>query len=392
MTVHYLDNSATTAPSEAAKRAAADAMEFFGNPSSVYSLGVRSRELLESSRRTVAASLGIRASGRGQIVFCASGTEANCLALLGFDAAQDRLRGSTPPVILIGDGEHPSVEHPTDRLARRGYHVVKIPTFGGELDMGVLCEALTEHRGQIALAAFMLVNNETGAIYDVRRAAAEVRRAAPRALIHCDAVQAFTKLKFTPWGLGVDTLTVSAHKINAPRGAAALFIGSDVLRRQDIAPILPGGGQESGLRSGTENLCAVAAFAAAAAEASSEFSARRERVSQLREYLESAIASLSEVSVKRPAEALPDIMNITLPHIKSETMLNFLSERGVYVSAGSACAASSGHLSPALAAFGCSRDEIDSSLRVSIAHDTDESDIDALRCGLETGLRTLVRY
>ena len=392
MKIHYLDNSATTVPSEAARSAAADAAKLFGNPSAVYSLGVRAHELLESSRRTVASSLGIRSSGRGHVIFTASGTESNCLAILGYDAAKNRFRGDRSPVILLGDGEHPSVERPVARLAESGYQIVRIPTVGGALNMETLSNAAAEYRDRIALACFMLVNNETGALYDVRRAAAEVRRAAPRALIHCDAVQAFMKVKFTPWGLGVDTLTVSAHKVNALLGAAALFISDDVWRKHDIAPILPGGGQEYGLRSGTENLCSIAAFAAACAEASAKFDERRDRICKIREYLDRAIASLPEVKVKHPATAIPDIMNITLPRIKSETMLSFLSDRGVCVSAGSACSASSGHLSPALTAFGCTKDEIDSSLRISISHETESEDIDALCDGLSCGLSSLVRY
>lgn len=390
--MHYLDNSATTCPSQAARLAAAEAMDIFGNPSAVYSLGVRAHELLENSRSAVAASLGIRGRDRGRVIFTSCGTEANCLALLGFACAKDRLRAADGPVILAGDGEHPSIDMPLKRLEKDGYRVIRIPTTGGVLDTAVLDAAATENRGRVVLAAFMLVNNETGALYDVKRASDIIKRTSPQAHVHCDAVQAFTKVKFTPWGLGADSLTVSAHKINAPRGAAALFIGADVIKRHDIAPILPGGGQEFSLRSGTENLCAIAAFAAACREAKENFLQRREAVEALRVELEEAIADLGEISIKRPAAGIPDIMNITLPRIRSETVLSYLSGRGVYVSAGSACSASSGRLSAALTAFGCEKDEIDSSIRISLGHDNTSEDIEALHDGLAGALSQLVRY
>ena len=388
--IHYLDNSATTEPSPIAKKAALEALEAYGNPSSVYSLGVASRRLLEASREKVAAALGIRRLNGAAIVFTASGTEANCLSILGFHAAKNRKKGDSYPTVLVGDGEHPSVAGAMERLREVGYDVVTVPTVGGELDFDVIGKTCLEKN--VVYAAFMLVNNETGALYDVKRAAGVVHAANRNAVVHCDAVQGFMKTKCSPAHLGVDTLTVSAHKIHAPRGAAALYISAELVKRREIAPVLPGGGQEGGLRSGTENLVCISAFAAAAEDEAANFTERRAAVASLRAYLGEKLSEIPEIKIKNPASALDDIVNITLPRIKSETMLSFLSAREIYVSAGSACSASSGRLSAALTAFGCEKDEIDSSLRVSISYTNTTDDIDALCAALRDGIASLARY
>ncbi|MBR6807404.1 MAG: aminotransferase class V-fold PLP-dependent enzyme [Clostridia bacterium] len=315
------------------------------------------------------------------------------MATLGFDAAKVRTGDGKKPLMILTDGEHPSVENPAKLLEARGWKVVRIPTTGGELDLSALREAVSE-KCTCLLASFMLVNNETGAMYDVKRAASIVRAACPDAHIHCDAVQAFLKVKFSPQTLGVDTLTVSAHKIHAPRGAAALYISPETVKKKNIAPVIPGGGQESGYRSGTENLVSIAAFAAAAEEGKAHLTEHMERVRVLREYLDSRLCELNPLGiVAKPVKgAIPDIVNLTLPRIKSETMLNFLSGKGICVSAGSACSAGSGRLSHALRAFGTTDDEIDSSVRVSLSHTNTEADIDALCTALAQGAKTLQKF
>lgn len=394
MSIHYLDNSATTEPSKSAKRALTESLDTFGNPSSVHSPGVAAHNLLESCRAAVSAALGLRRMNGSRLVFTSSGTEANCLAILGYHASKDRLRGGRRPVVIVGDGEHPSVSEPMLRLEGLGYRVVKISTIGGELDFDTLRAVLDEASDEVIFAEFMLVNNETGALYDVRRAASLIHSAYPDAHVHCDAVQAFMKTKFSPISLGVDSLTVSAHKIHAPRGAAALWLSAETVKKKNIAPVLPGGGQEGGLRSGTENLAAIAAFAAACEDEKAHFEENISRVSELRERLDRAMLGMggSGAVIKRPTNHIPNIVNITLPRIKSETMLNYLSGRGIYVSAGSACSASAGRLSPALAAFGCSDTEIDSSLRVSLSHTNNEEDIDAFVYALADGINFLARF
>lgn len=391
--IHYLDNAATTAPSEAAVTAAHEAMNVWGNPSSRHLMGTEAKKLLESSREKIASALGIRRLAGGTIVFTASGTEANVMATLGFDAAKPRTGDGKRPLMIITDGEHPSIENPARILESRGWRVVRIPTVGGELDLNALHEAVSE-KCTCLLACFMLVNNETGAVYDVKRAASVVRAARPDAHVHCDAVQAFLKVKLSPQTLGVDTLTVSAHKIHAPRGAAALYISPETVKKKNIFPVIPGGGQESGLRSGTENLVSIAAFAAAAEDGKEHLTERMERVLSLRKHLDARLSELKPlgVEVKSVKNALPDIASLTLPRIKSETMLNFLSGKGICASAGSACSAGSGRLSHALHAFGSSDDEIDSSLRISLSYTNTEEDVDALCEALREGVQSLQKF
>ena len=390
---HYLDNSATTKPSETAIRATVDALELFGNPSSVHAEGVRSKHLLDASRAKIADAVGAKRLGGGNIIFTASGTEANCTAILGFDAAKNRHRSGKAPTVITTEGEHPSIDNPINRLVDKGWNVIYIPTAGGQLDLDYLRNKL-KNTENVVLAAIMMVNNETGALYDIKNAARIIHSVCPECHVHCDAVQAFMKTKLSVSTLGVDSLTVSAHKIHAPRGAAALWISADTVKKKNITAILPGGGQESGLRSGTENLCAIAAFAAAASEAKDKFAENTEKVTVLREYLEESLKVFSDkgLTLKRPISFVPHIANITLPRIKSETMLNFLSGKGIYVSAGSACSASSGRLSHALRAFGCADEEIDASLRVSLSYTNTKEDIDALCAALGEGLDTLARF
>lgn len=388
--IHYLDNSATTEPSPLAVRAAEEALRVFGNPSSVHALGVEAHRLLVGSRAAVAECIGARRAGRelGRVVFTSSGTESNCTAILGYAEAKNRARTGKPTVIIT-DGEHPSVENSVERLENRGWSVERIPTRGGALDFEYLTGVL-ENSENVALAALMLVNNETGALYDVKRAASVIKRAHPDCHVHCDAVQAFMKTRLSVGSLGVDSVTLSAHKLHAVRGAAALWLSDDTVKRKNIVPIMPGGGQEGGLRSGTENLAAIAAFAAAARDGREHFDDRTAYVTALRERLLSSLADTAEV--KLPAQYVPHIVNITLPRIKSETMLNYLSAREIYVSAGSACSASSGRLSRALRAFGCTDAQIDSSLRISLSHTNTEEDIDALLKALRDGVSTLAKF
>ena len=391
---HYLDNSATTMPSAAAKDAIIAATGVWGNPSSVHSHGQRAASLLKESRAKVAKALGLQRFSKDMLIFTSCGTESNNIAMLGCARAKKRTpneRGFLGTVI-ISQGEHPSVDNPASLLEKEGYCVIRIPTFGGKIDTLALDDALKNAPAPVVFASFMLVNNETGAIYDVKSAASMVKRSYPDAVVHCDAVQGFMKLRFTPATLGVDALTVSAHKIHAPRGAAALFISAEVIKRKNIVPVMPGGGQENGFRSGTENLISISAFAAAAEDGAAHFDENTAKVSALRDYLD---AQLSEkcpsLRYNKPDKYLPNICSIILPSIKSETMLNYLSGRGVYVSAGSACSAYSKKKSGALEAFGTSPADADCTLRISLSYMNNEEDIDALVSGLSDGIASLQR-
>ena len=394
MNEHYLDQSATTKPSDEAVRAFTEAAQIWGNPSSVHTLGQRSAVFLRDCRGKIAKTLGMPRVTKDMLILTSSGTEANNLAMLGCAYSKKRDH-ENPGTVVISAGEHPSVENPAQRLESVGYDVIRVPTLGGVLDLGFLEDQLKNCRMPVIFAGFMLVNNETGAVYDVKSAFALIKKYFPDAVTHCDAVQGYMKLKFTPQSLGADTLTVSAHKIHSVRGAAALYVSENVLKRRHIVPVMPGGGQESGFRSGTENLCSIASFAAAAEKAKADFSENREKTAALRALLDEGLKAL-DVRFNRDLAAdgavfIENICSVVLPSIKSETMLNYLSGRGIYVSAGSACSAYSKKKSAALEAFGVSSDDADCTLRISIDHTNTEDDIRALIDGLRDGIAVLQR-
>ena len=343
-------------------------------------------------------TLGMTRVSRDRLIFTSCGTESNNIALLGTAAAKKR-DPDNPGTVILSAGEHPSLENPALLLEKQGYRVIRIPTAGGVLDLDFLRDALACAAAPVIFAGFMLVNNETGAVYDVKSAAALVRAKFPDAVLHCDAVQGWLKLKktrFSPAALGVDTMTLSAHKAHAVRGAGALYLSENVIRRKNVVPVMPGGGQEWGFRSGTENLPAIASFVAAAEEGFAELEFRIGRTASLRALLDEGIGRLAEecpgLGMNIPAgETQPGIASVRLPAIRSETMLNFLSGRGVYVSAGSACSAAAKKKSAVLEAFGLRDDEADSVIRVSFDHTNTEEDIRAFLEGLAEGVRSLQR-
>lgn len=380
----YLDNSATTPISRAAKDAMMNAMEHFGNPSSLHTLGQQSEKLVSGARAQISAALGVR-RGQGTVIFTSCGTEATSLALFGTAYAKER-RDATR--ILITDSEHPATLRAAEALEKNGFEVVKLPTRGGVIDESALDAALEK---KIFMASFMLVNNETGALYGVAEAFRKIKRRYPDALTHCDAIQGFMRVPFTPTGLCADLISVSGHKIHAPKGVGALYVGADVLKAKKLVPFLRGGGQESGMRSGTENVVGIAAFGAAAAD----MAARRPQIeAQLASLYGYATRSLSALDVRinvPSGKRVDHIINITLPSVKSETMLHHLSSDGVFVSSGSACSSHSSTPSGSLIAFGLSARDADCSLRISLSEYNTTEDIDALCDSLSTGLSRLVK-
>ena len=380
----YLDNSATTKPSDASLEKMREALSVsYGNAGSVHFMGNAAHKLLEDSRKAIGLTMGIRRPADGHVIFTGSGSEANNLAIFGSINAKDRNAGGK---VFISDGEHPSVNECANALEERGFEVFRVPTVGGSLDL----EFLRKHCDKTTvLASFMLVNNETGAVYDVESAARIVREKAPKAFIHCDAVQGYLKRRFTLKSLGVDAVSISSHKINAPKGAGALAITREVITAKRLVPVTLGGGQEDGFRSGTENIPAIAAFGAAATEGVAQFAERSAKIEKLRETL---LAELGDcVRINRPTTPLSNIVNMTLPSIKSETMLNFLSGEGICISAGSACSARAKGVSRALTAFGISEEDADSSVRVSFNHLNSEEDIKIFAVTLKEGIEKLVK-
>lgn len=375
----YLDNSATTRISEEALlEYVRVSRELYGNPSSRHRLGFLAEEVLAHARKDLLSALGAR---DGRIVFTSGGTEGNNLAIFGRAYAKERYRGGR---IITTEGEHSSVSHTLSALKAQGFDVVSVPTAGGVFDMNAFLALLTP---KTVLVTVMAVNNETGALYPLKRISDAIRRLAPEAVLHVDATQSFMKVPFTPKSIGADMITVSSHKIEGPKGVGALWLSDALLKNRGIAAVTQGGGQESGLRSGTENVPGAAAFAVAARLQAASFAERGARLWALRKHLVDGVhgsETLCErVSVNRPSgECAPHILSLTVKGMKSETVLNDLSGRGIYVSSGSACSSHDAHLSSALLAFGLSADEADSTVRVSLSHRNTEEELDVFLSAL----------
>ena len=383
----YLDNSATTPISEGALlKYNETAKECFGNPSSLHEAGFFAERVISDSRASLLSSLGAKDS---VAVFTSSGSEANNLAIFGRAFSKERYKKGKK--IITTMGEHASVSEPLRRLSSMGFEIVEIPTRDGIIDKEALLGALDE---RVILVSMMMVNNETGALYDTAYVGKMVKALAPEAIFHIDATQSYLKVPFTKASCGADMITVSSHKIHGPKGVGALIIDKKIIKNGGISPIILGGGQEGGLRSGTENVPAIAAFCHAVNEGVKNLKAFAEHTDMLRSYLieQLSLGNLSQIVPTLPKSHAPHIINITLPNIKSETMLHFLSADGIYVSSGSACSSNSTHhKSSALIAYGKSEREADCSIRISFSLLNTKSDVDALVSSLSAGLSRLSR-
>ena len=383
----YFDNAATTKMRpEATAEYLRVSESIWGNPSSLHSLGNEAERVLTASKQTILNTLGTKDA---EVVFTASGTEANNLAILGRAFSKDRYKNGAK--IITTEGEHASIFSPLDQLKKQGFKIAALKTKNGEIDPDELAKELT---GDVILVSVMMVNNETGAVYNIPAIARAMKAKCPEAILHVDATQGYMKIPFTKAGIGADLITVSSHKIAGPKGVGALIIDRDVMKKRGLSPVIYGGGQALGLRSGTENVPGVAAFAEAARLAFLERDVSISKMSALRQRLIDGIKNderLSEISITLPKNHAPHILNLTLPNIKSETMLHYLSSEGIFVSSGSACSSNGGHLSSALTAYGRSEAEADSSIRVSFSASNTEDEVDALVEALAAGLVKLAR-
>ena len=383
----YLDNSATTRIcEEALDKYVSVSRECYGNPSSLHGLGFDAERLIDSVRNEICVSLGVKGA---TVIFTASGTEANNLAIIGRATSKERYKKGAK--IITTMGEHASVDAPLKLLESMGFKIVRIPTAGGEIDLETLKNELTK---DVILVSLMMVNNETGALYDTAEVSRLMRARCPEALLHVDATQSYLKLPFTKMKCGADMITISSHKIEGPKGVGALVVDGGVMKAKGLAPIILGGGQEGGMRSGTENVPGIAAFGEAARIGAEKIRERVGYMESLRERIVNRLSSdpeLSAIDPTLPPEHAPHILNVTLPGIKSETMLHFLSSKGIYVSSGSACSSNSRHISGALVAYGRSESEADCSIRISLSHRNTEEEADALCDALAEGVANLAR-
>ena len=372
--IHYLDNAATTMVNPEVIETITKAMaEHWANPSSLYTPGAHSELALNKARADVARTLGATA---GEVYFTGCGSEGNNLAILG--AARTRKWGKR---IVCTGFEHPSVALPMQRLAQEGYDVQFVaPETDGHLNVNKMLELVDKNT---ILVAAMQVNNETGTAVDVARLAAGVKARNDRTAVHVDGVQAWMRV---PVRLAnIDSYSVSGHKIHAPKGIGALYLR----KGYHIEPPYLGGGQEKGMRPGTENLPYAIGMAKAATLLSRTLPQRHKTLVELNTRLREGLKQFPEVTLNSPEDAVPEVLNFSLNVIRSETMLHHLETMGVYVSSGSAC--SKGAASHTLTAMGLEPRRIDTAIRASFCADNTPEDVDALLEGLKTGLAALSR-
>ena len=368
----YLDNAATTKPCGEAVSAAVDAMtENYGNPSSLHRAGLDAQLAVDRARKAIAASIGADSS---EIYFTSGATESNNLALRGISAAYGRKRRK----IVISSVEHASVDETASALEKNGFEIVRIsPRDDGRFYADDFISACDENT---CLVSMMLVNNETGYIMPVRETFMAVKRSYTEIITHCDCVQGYMKLPIKAASLGADLISLSAHKIHGVKGVGAIYIKKGVR----VIPIVTGGKQEKGIRSGTESVPLIAAFGAAVVKFRPTIAERYERVSQLKAHLLEKIGGIENVTVNSPSDGSPYVINISAVGKRSEIMLHFLESKGIYVSSGSAC--SKGQQSGVLGEFGISGKRADGAVRISITAQTTEGELDEFAEALAEGM------
>ena len=382
----YFDNSATTPLAVEVKQAMLDAMEYYGNPSSLHSKGFDSSKILADARNRVLSSLFVRNGRAENLVFTSSGTEADNLAIMGVAYAKTR-RASR---IITTDSEHSAIENTLKKLEEDGFDVVRLSTKNGVIDINEFKAAMNKNT---LLVSMMHVNNETGAVYNIRECFKLAKEINPDAVTHTDAVQSYMKLKVSPSELYADLISISAHKIHGPKGIGALYISPEIIKRKQIKPIIYGGGQEGGFRSGTENLIGIAGFGAAAERGFKNLGKDIAKMNDLKSYLLNRVSGI-DVRINKPlGESAPHIISMTLPSIKSETMLHYLSSKGIFVSSGSACSSNSAtkRVSRALRGFGLSDHDSDCTMRISLSPYNTKEEIDAFVDAISEGIKILVK-
>lgn len=376
--MHYLDNAATTRVLPQVVDTITETLQtYYANPSSLYAQGMASQQAIQRARKTIANAL---ACPPETVVFTGSGTEGCNIAILG--AARARKEWGSH---LVATGyEHPAVAKTLQMLAvREGFSLTLVkPGPDGVVSNEAILRGMRE---DTVLVCAMQVNNETGAVIDVVKLAEEVKQMNRRTAVHVDGVQGFTKMPVHLGNTAIDTFAVSGHKLHAPKGVGALYVRKGF----HFLPPYMGGGQENGMRPGTENIAYIAGFAKAVQLAKETRPQNEQTTEALHAQLLAGLAYIPEAVLNSPPSAYKGIVNFSLPGVKSEVMLHFLEERGVLVSSGSAC--SKGAPSHTLEAMDVSDERLDSALRVSFDGQNTPGDIAALLAGLQEGLQSLSR-
>lgn len=367
----YLDNSATTRPFDCVIKAVSDNMtQNFGNASSLHKMGINAEKVIKDAKTAILDRLGLD----GNIIFTSGATESSNTVFAGVPKAH-RHDGKR---IITTSFEHPSVENPLRELEKAGYEVVRVKPPKRDEHQDYEQRIIDAVDGDTLMVSVMWVNNETGFITDLSKIYSAVKRKNPKTIVHCDAVQGFCKLPAKT--LKADLISLSAHKIHGPKGIGALYAAKGVR----FEPLLYGGGQQGGIRSGTEPVDLIAGFA----EAVRNYPDCGEKYAELNDTLEKRLSELPDIRINSYGNA-KNILNFSVRGVRSEIMLHFLEEREIYVSSGSAC--SKGKTSGVLAEFGVPDKDADSAIRVSFSPFTVESDIDALVEGIADGIKRFRR-
>ncbi len=370
----YLDNAATTRVCpEAADIAYKTMLECYGNPSSTHTKGREAKAVLDKARKQLAAALDC---APGEVYFTSCGSEGDNWAILN-GAESMRRKGLH---VISSEVEHDAVRKSVDELKRRGFEVTMLkPESDGSISPESVIGAL---RPDTVLVSLMMVNNETGAVTDIAAIAKALKKAKSIALLHTDAVQGFMKVPFSAKRLGADMITVSGHKIHAPKGIGALYIKTGF----KIKPYIIGGAQESGMRAGTEPMPQIAAFGAAAELAKSGMAENTANMAKLRQYTaERIVAEMPEAVII--GGGAPHILSVSLPGWRSEVLMNFLEARGIYISRSSAC--KKGGRSHVLEAMGLPAEVIDGAVRISLSRYTTKEELDELCSALKNAHDTI---
>ena len=362
----YLDNSATTKVSENVTNLMVKVMmEDYGNPSSLHMKGVDAEKYIKESKDIIAKLLKVDAK---EIIYTSGGTESNNLAIIGAAMANKRAGNR----IITSSIEHPSVLATMKYLEDNGFEVIYLPVdSNGVVDMEALKEAMTK---ETILVSVMHVNNEIGAIEPVSEISKYIKSINPEVVFHVDAIQSFGKLVVQPKKMGIDLLSVSGHKIHGPKGVGFLYASSKV----KLKPIIFGGGQQKGMRSGTENVPGIAGIGLAAREAYENFEEKISKMIELKDYFIDRVTSIENVTVNssKGAEGAPHIISVSFLGVRSEVMLHSLEDKEIYISSGSACSSNKPSVSATLKGIGLKPEQIDSTVRYSLSYDTTKEELD----------------
>lgn len=378
----YLDNSATTSCSKAATEKMIELLtQDYGNPSSLHMKGVVAEKYITEAKKKIAKTLKVEEK---ELIFTSGGTESNNLAIIGSALANKRAGMH----VITTSIEHASVTNPFIWLSENGFEVTYLGVDqNGQISLEELKDAI---RPDTILVSIMQVNNEIGALQPIEAAGKVIKAANPKTLFHVDAIQSYGKMQILPKKWNVDMLSVSGHKIHGPKGSGFLFIKD----KTKVKPLIHGGGQQKGMRSGTENVPAIAGLAIAAEEMYQNLEVNRTHLFELRDYFIEEVEKLDGVSVngKKDTDTAPHIVSVSIEGVRAEVILHTLEDKNIYVSAGSACSSNKPAISSTLQSIGLKKELLDSTVRFSFSIHTTKEELDYALDVMRQTIPMLQRY